>query len=125
MFERVKVRKIIMLILPMIALMAAPTNYVQGKKLYFSKGCNNCHGVSATGSGQYPSLAYRRKAFLTYRIKALRAKQKTSQLSELMIPFALGLSDIEIDALSTFLNEYHENKSTYSPDDSMTGGGSS
>lgn len=114
-----------MLVFPMIALMAAPTAYDQGKKLYFSKGCNGCHGISATGSAQYPSLAYRRKALLVYKLKRLRMKQGDTQLAQMMIPFAMALSDSQIEALTTFLSDYHETKSTYVPDNSMTGGGSS
>ena len=118
--------KFILLIFPMMALMAAPSAYDQGKKLYFGKGCNGCHGVSAAGTNTYPSLAYRRKAFLTYRLQQLRTKQGNTQLAQMMIPFAMGLSDKEIDALTTFLSEYHENsKEKYSPDDSNTGDGSS
>jgi cytochrome c553 len=119
--------KIILLFLPMFALMAAPSVYDQGKKLYFAKGCNGCHGVSAAGTNTYPALAYRRKAFLLYRLKQLRSKQGNTQLSQMMIPFAMGLSDKEIDALTTFLSEYHEHKSKkhYEPDNSNTGGGSS
>lgn len=107
--------------------MAAPSAYDQGKKLYFSKGCNGCHGVSAAGTNIYPSLAYRRKAFLAYRLKQLRSKQGNTQLAQMMIPFAMGLNDAQIDALTTFLSDYHEtdNKKKYTPDDSNTGDGSS
>jgi len=42
-----------------------------------------------------------------------------------MIPFAVELSDGEIDALTTYLNEYHEGKSTYSPEFSNRGDGGS
>lgn len=114
-----------LLIFPMVALMAAPSAYDQGKKLYFSKGCNGCHGISATGSAQYPSLAYRRKALLVYKLKRLRMKQGDTQLAQMMIPFAMALSDSQIEALTTFFSDYHETKSTYVPDNSMTGGGSS
>lgn len=118
--------KFILLVIPMMALMAAPSVYDQGKKLYFAKGCNGCHGISATGSNVYPALAYRRKAFLTYRLNQLRAKQGNTQLAPMMIPFAMALTDTEIDALTTFLSDYHEtDKKKYSPDDSNTGDGSS
>lgn len=100
--------------------------YLTGKKLYFSKGCNGCHGVSATGNAQYPSLAYRRKTFLTYRLQQLRSKQGNTQLATMMIPFAIPLSDKQIDAITTFLSEYHEKSSKkYEPEDSNTGDGSS
>ncbi|HZF69522.1 c-type cytochrome [Sulfuricurvum sp.] len=120
-------RKIILLIFPMIALMAAPSAYEQGKKLYFSKGCNGCHGISAEGTNIYPALAYRRKALLTSKLKRLRSKQGDTQLAQLMIPFAMKLTDSQIDAITTFLSEYYEQKSKkhYEPDDSNTGDGSS
>ena len=111
----------------LLTLNASPSTYYdQGKKLYFSKGCNGCHGVSAGGTNLYPALAFRRKAFLVYKLTRLRTKQGDTQLSQMMIPFAMGLSDIQIDALTTFLSDYHEHsKEHYTPDNSMTGGGSS
>jgi cytochrome c553 len=120
------VRTIIVYFLCATILAAAPSAYEQGKKLYFAKGCNGCHGFNASGTTQYPSLAYRRKAFLDYKLKGYRAKQATTQLAQMMIPFALKLTDNQINALTTFLSDYHENSTkTYVPDNSMTGGGSS
>lgn len=114
--------KFILFLLPML-LYGGNNAYTEGKKLYFSKGCNGCHGVSATGNGQYPSLAYRRKPVLINKLKRLRSKQGDTQLAQMMIPFALSLSDAQIDAVTTFLSEYHENqKSSYVPDDSVTVG---
>ncbi|MGZ8547588.1 MAG: c-type cytochrome [Sulfuricurvum sp.] len=119
-------RIFVLLFASTITLFATPSVYEQGKKLYFAKGCNGCHGFSAGGSTQYPALAYRRKAFLVYKLTRLRAKQGDTQLSQMMIPFAIGLSDAQIDLLTTFLSDYHEHsKKHYIPDDSMTGGGSS
>lgn len=106
-------------------LAAAETSYDIGKKLYFTKGCSGCHGISATGSNQYPSLAYRRKPFLAHKLGEYRAKKGSTQQSQMMIPFAVGLSDREIDALTTFLSEYHETKSNYKPDTSPRGDGGS
>lgn len=118
--------KIALFLIP-ILLFGGNDVYQQGKKLYFAKGCNGCHGVSAGGTNRYPALAYRRKAFLVHKLNRLRAKQGDTQLAQMMIPFALGLSDAEIDALTTFLSDYKEQKSKehYVPDDSNTGGGSS
>lgn len=108
-----------------IALFAAPSVYNQGKKLYFEKGCNGCHGISAGGSGQYPALAYRRKAFLDYKLKQYRAKQGATQLSQMMIPFALALSDAQIDALTTFFSEFKEGSTPATKDFSTRGDGGS
>ena len=116
--------KIIFFLFP-ILLYGGGDLYSEGKQLYFAKGCNGCHGISATGTSQYPSLAYRRKAFLSHKLKEYRAKRGSTQQSQLMIPFAMGLSDGEIDALTTFLSEYRENKSTYQPEFSVSGDGGS
>lgn len=117
----------ILFFLSITTLFAESSAYTSGKKLYFEKGCNGCHGFSAGGSNIYPALAYRRKPFLLYRLKQLRSKQGNTQLAQMMIPFAMGLNDAQIDALTTFLSDYHEvkNKNHYEPDDSNTGGGSS
>jgi len=119
------VLKILLFLFPVL-LYGGGDQYNTGKKLYFSKGCSGCHGVSATGNGQYPSLAYRRKTFLDYRLKQLRAKQGNTQLASMMIPFAMELNDTQIDALSTFLSNYHENnKKRYEPGNSNAGDGGS
>lgn len=117
--------KIILLILPISLLAAAPSLYDQGKNLYLTKGCSGCHGISAGGTNQYPPLAYRRKPFLMNKLQSYRAKQGSTQQSQLMIPFAMGLNNNEIDALTTFLSEYHENKSNYKPDLAARGDGGS
>lgn len=116
--------KIILFLIPML-LYGGTDLYKTGKNLYFSKGCSGCHGISATGTNAYPPLAYRRKPFLVSKLKNYRLKQGTTQQSQLMIPFAMGLSDKEIDALTTFLSEYHEGKSTYKSDTSTRGDGGS
>lgn len=116
--------KFILFFVP-ILLYAAPDGYQIGKKLYFAKGCSGCHGISAGGTNQYPSLAYRRKPFLMNKLKNYRAKKGDTQQAQLMIPFAMGLSDPEIDYLTTFLSEYHENKSNYKSDLSARGDGGS
>ncbi|MFZ2889799.1 c-type cytochrome [Sulfuricurvum sp.] len=116
--------KIIFFLIPMF-LYGGSDLYKIGKNLYFSKGCNGCHGISATGTNLYPALAYRRKPFLISKLKDYRAKKGSTQQSQLMISFAMALSDKEIDALSTFLSEYQENKSNYKPDVGARGDGGS
>ncbi len=116
--------KIILFLIPML-LYGGGDLYKVGKNLYFSKGCSGCHGISASGSNLYPALAYRRKPFLTSKLKNYRSKQGTTQQSQMMIPFAMGLSDNEIEALTTFLSDYHESKSNYKSDTSTRGDGGS
>ena len=118
-------RVFILLFVSTLALFAAPSAYDQGKKLYFEKGCNGCHGISASGSGQYPALAFRRKPFLMTKLKGYRAKQGTTQLSQMMIPFAIALSDIQIDALTTFFSEFKEGSIPAKRDFNIKGDGGS
>ncbi len=89
-------------------LAADETLYMLGEKLYFAKGCNGCHGVKAEGMNEYPLLANRAKGYLTYKLNRFRSGISENQQQEMMIPFAQHLSDDEIDALTTFLNEFHD-----------------
>ena len=87
-------------------LIALSSDYEAGKTLYFEKGCNGCHGTKAEGMNTYPPLANRAKGFLAYKLKRFRSEISDKQIQEMMIPFAMGLSDQEIDQLALFLNEY-------------------
>nr|WP_298692328.1 c-type cytochrome [uncultured Sulfuricurvum sp.] len=51
--------KIALFLIP-ILLFGGNDVYQQGKKLYFAKGCNGCHGVTAGGTNLYPALADRK-----------------------------------------------------------------
>lgn len=119
------IRAFVLLFASTIALFATPSAYEQGKKLYFEKGCNGCHGISASGSGQYPALAFRRKPFLEHKLKGYRAKQGTTQLSQMMIPFAIGLSNTQIDVLTTFFAQYNEASTPAKRDFNIKGDGGS
>lgn len=118
-------RTFVLLFISATLLLATPSLYNHGKKLYFEKGCNGCHGISAGGSGQYPALAFRRKAFLEYKLKQYRAKHGTTQLSQMMIPFATELSDTQIDALTTFFSQYKEGSIPAKRDFNIKGDGGS
>lgn len=104
---------------------ASQNLYDEGKKIYFAKGCNGCHGVDAKGSSAYPSLAFRRKAFLSNKLHQYRQKIAPTQQAELMVPFAQQLSDRQIDALTTFFSEYKDEKNRYKQDNSPRGDGGS
>lgn len=118
-------RTFILILLTSLSLSASPSVYDQGKKLYFEKGCNGCHGISAGGTSEYPALAFRRKAFLEYKLKEYRSKHATTQLSQMMIPFAVGLSDTQINALTTFFSEFKEGVSHDKTEHSIKGDGGS
>ena len=87
-------------------LFAFSDSYKRGKTLYFEKGCNGCHGTKAEGMSTYPALANRAKGFMIYKLKRFRSEISDKQIQEMMIPFALELSDQDIEDLATFLNEY-------------------
>jgi cytochrome c553 len=83
------------------------TLYSLGETLYLKNGCNSCHGNAAQGSGSYPRLANRAKGFLAYRLRQFRSGKAASAQEEIMLGFASGLSDSDIDAITTFLSDYH------------------
>lgn len=118
-------RTFILLFASILPLIASNNLYEKGKKLYFSKGCNGCHGIDAKGLAQYPGLAYRPKAFLTYKLNRYRSKIGDTQQAQLMIPFAQGLSDGHIQSLTTFFSEYHEEASHGKSENSIKGDGGS
>ena len=93
--------------------------YEQGKNLYKEKGCGGCHGVKLEGMHRYPYLANRQKGFLTYKLKRFRSRKADNQQQEMMIPFAMNLSDVEIENLTTYMYNYVEDKNVQSYDDSF------
>jgi len=99
-------RFILLFFILMMSLHATTPLYEKGEALYFQKGCNGCHGIKAGGMTSYPALANRAKGFLTHKLKRFRDKISQNQQQEMMIPFATGLSDAEIDALTTFLSHF-------------------
>ena len=102
-----------------ISILNASSAYEMGKKLYKQKGCGSCHGMSLEGMHMYPYLANRSKGFLSYKLKRFRSQISDNQQQEMMIPFALSLSDEDIDALSTFMNDFVDDENKKSYDDSF------
>ncbi|WP_455756214.1 c-type cytochrome [Sulfurimonas sp.] len=97
----------------------AKTPYEMGKELYLQKTCFSCHGNKAEGMHNYPRLANRAKGYLSYKLQNFRKNITSSQQQEMMVAFALGLSDDDIEALVTFLSEYKEDEMAESYDDSF------
>ncbi len=83
------------------------------------KGCYSCHGNKAEGVHKYPTLANRAKGFLAYKLKRFRSKHSDNQQQEMMIPFAVGLSDEDIENLTTFLYAFKEENLGKKYDDSF------
>lgn len=105
--------------------MASDRLYTEGKKLYFAKGCNGCHGIDAKGLAQYPGLAYRPVGFLNYKLQRYRKKIADTQQAQLMIPFAQNLTDAQIKVLIVFLSQYHEEGSQGTMQRTIKGDGGS
>ena len=99
-------------------LLGAQTSYEKGKELYLAKVCYACHGHKLEGIHNYPMLANRAKGFLNYKLKYFRARKADSQRQEMMIDYALDLSDEDIENLTTYFSEYVEDALTERYDDS-------
>jgi len=66
----------------------------------------------------YPRLANRSKGYLSYKLKHFRERKADNQQQEMMIDFAVGLSDEDIDNLTTFFTDYKEDDLAEKYDDS-------
>lgn len=106
MLRRFRVKFIVWLFLIPTLLWGKSESYDAGERLYFAKGCNGCHGIKGEGLHEYPALANRDKEILAGKLRRFREGISMNQQQELMIGFAQGLSDEEIDALTTFLHEF-------------------
>lgn len=74
----------------------------------------------------YPALANRAKGFMAYKLKRFRSEISDKQIQEMMIPFAIGLSDQNIEDLANFLSEYvDEQKERYNLEYTTEGDGGS
>ncbi len=96
----------------------AESSYEKGSKLYIKKACYSCHGNRLEGMHQYPHLANRAKGYMAYRLKRFRSRLADTQQQEMMITFAVDLSDEDIDNLTTYMYEYVEDKNIERYDDS-------
>ena len=110
--------RFILLFFFITTLALAKTPYELGKELYITKSCFSCHGNKANGMHNYPGLANRAKGFLTYKLNRFRDRLSDNQQQEMMIAYAVGLSDADIDNLTTFFAEYVDEDSGESYDDS-------
>lgn len=102
-----------------ISFVYAEASYESGKKLYMEKGCYSCHGTKAEGMHNYPRLANRAKGYLSYKLKRFRDKLSDNQQQEMMIAFAVGLSDDDIENLTTYFYEYKDDETREEYDDSF------
>lgn len=101
-------KQFIFFFLILTSLFGSTSDYESGRILYNAKGCSNCHGTNAEGSGEFPKLANKSKKLLVTKLKRFRAGISTNQNQQLMFGFAKSLSDKEIDEIATFLSEYKQ-----------------
>jgi cytochrome c553 len=106
-------------ILIFTSVLFAKTPYEKGKEIYMEKGCYSCHGIKADGMHNYPSLANRAKGYLAYKLQRFRDKISDNQQQEMMIPFAVGLSNDDINNLTTFFTDYKDDELEERYDDSF------
>lgn len=117
----------IFLIFFLFSLSEASSAYELGKKLYMKNGCFSCHGINLEGVHKYPYLANRAKGYMTYKLQRFRSKISDNQQQEMMIPFAVDLSDEDIENLTTYMYEFvkEDNKNRYDDNFYIQGDGGS
>jgi len=104
----INIRFILLCIFTISSLFAGDAKYNRGEMLFFSKGCNGCHGASAEGGGVNPRLAGKKKSYLINKLRYFRKGKVGSQTQEMMVQFTLKLSDKDIDDLATFFSEHKQ-----------------
>lgn len=95
----------------LLHLFAFETEYLQGKHLYFAKGCANCHGTEAEGSSEYPKLAHQEQKLLLKKLEDFKSKKANSQEAEIMFTFANSLQKEEMLRITKFLSSYKKEDS--------------
>jgi cytochrome c553 len=70
---------------------------------HYMQHCASCHGKTAEGVGDFPSLAKLDRATIDARLRAYRAGETVGPKSAVMAPMAKTLSDEQITALATYL----------------------
>ena len=110
--------RFISLVLVPLSLFCASPQYDDGKRLYMQNGCFGCHGRNLEGMHNYPYLANRAKGYMKYKLERFRSKLSDNQQQEMMIPFAVGLSDKDIENLTVYMNEFVPEDSKNRYDDS-------
>jgi cytochrome c553 len=88
---------------PPAAELAAEASDGDGGDAVYARTCAACHGATAQGMGDFPSLAKLSKDAVRDRLKAYQAGTAVGPKSAIMIPVAKKLSDQQIEALSSYL----------------------
>ncbi len=89
-----------------------------GSSLYFTMGCNNCHGIYGDGIGNVPKLNNKTAKTLNRRLHELQKGETYSSSGGVMISFAQSLNDDDIEKLSKYISTLKEKtKKVYEDDD--------
>ena len=110
--------RLILIFFLLLSFLKAEDTYEKGRILYMEKGCHSCHGTKAEGLHNYPRLANRAKGYLTYKLKKFKNRESDNQQQEMMIAYAVDLSEKEIDELTTYFTDYVDELNEESYDDS-------
>lgn len=117
--------RLFFLIIPLcIQVFANEASYNRGEIIYFSKGCNSCHGPGAEGSSSYPKLANAKEKYLVNKLKYFRKGRVDSISKEMMAQFARKLTTKDIEDLTYFLAHHKNINIDDVPDDILGGFGS-
>lgn len=116
-------KKTVLIFLLVNSLFASSSSYEKGRDLYNGKGCSNCHGTNAEGSGEFPKLANRSKRVLLKKLKEFKQGKATNQRQMMMFGFAKSLSESEMNDITTYLSNYKkESNDKYKLDYDIIGG---
>lgn len=74
------------------------------QELYMKNGCSACHGIYAEGIGVTPRLIGRDANVLKERLRDLKKGKTRSAFGTVMVSFAKGLSDEQIDQMAEYLS---------------------
>jgi len=116
--------KLILLFFTLLNLYGSDASYNRGESIFFTKGCNSCHGPDAEGSTSYPRLANKKQSYLKKRIAFFKAGKGSSVSENMMSQFVQRLSPKELEDLTNFLSNHKERKTKKIDDDILGGVGS-
>jgi cytochrome c553 len=72
-------------------------------KLKYGSVCAGCHGQQGQGMAAFPKLSGQTADVLAAKLHDYKAGKKRGEQTAIMAPTAQGLSDSDIDALSSYI----------------------
>ena len=102
-------KPLLLFIATLSCLYSSDMKYNRGEMLYFSKVCNACHGPSAEGGSSAPRLAQKNQSYLKNKLQHFKSGKTANQTQEVMVQFAVKLTEEEIESLTYFLSLHKGN----------------